>query len=547
MSAPTARDIIEAIISRRISYNPFIFANVVVFGADPTGATDSTAAFIAAAASSNYVYIPPGTYALTAGSMVFTTGVRFVGASRGSVTITYTANADLFSWTGGGVGGGFTGATINGSTQSAGNAISVVSSHRTWFDDLSFNNSWDGMLIQDQNVAGIGQVWMNGGKGEYGLKYYGSSPGSANVLNIEKLIVGFGTNIVTSPIGFLIDGSAATVNADTVGVTKGSAGLVIQNTPNFTAGPAFVTILNMQSDFAYSYGVSIDGGTGAVATTTHKIGSLYAQGCVAGPGVTINSKARNIVLEPLQITGNFQQGIYTNGRYVKIVAPQVANNSKDGSAIWSGIQIGPNSIGTTVEGGLSGAFVGYAAENQAYGVWIEAGATKYSVIGTNLASNVTGQYLDDAGDTASLILPMNASANFPNKISGPVRSMGSGTNLTLQADGNSSVLIGNATNGTGFSAQASDASTVNFLKAFGHAAGANPVMAAVGADTDIGFELLPKGAGVIQIGGAGSYAANNAQTVTIANVGPGGAGINITKWLQIQDAGGVIRYIPCFS
>lgn len=45
---------------------------------------------------------------------------------------------------------------------------------------------------------------------------------------------------------------------------------------------------------------------------------------------------------------------------------------------------------------------------------------------------------------------------------------------------------------------------------------------------------------------ANSITANGAQTVTVGNLGPGGAGIAIVEWLTIITPGGT-RYIPCFA
>ena len=60
--------------------------NVLDFGADPTGSTDSTTAFTNAQGSGNVeVYIPAGTYKLN-GLRIFN-GVRLVGAGKNAVTI----------------------------------------------------------------------------------------------------------------------------------------------------------------------------------------------------------------------------------------------------------------------------------------------------------------------------------------------------------------------------------------------------------------------------------------------------------------------------
>lgn len=58
MSAPLARDIIEAIRGRRISYSPFPLGNVLLFGAKGDGKADDTAAIQAACNTGLPVYFP---------------------------------------------------------------------------------------------------------------------------------------------------------------------------------------------------------------------------------------------------------------------------------------------------------------------------------------------------------------------------------------------------------------------------------------------------------------------------------------------------------
>jgi hypothetical protein len=63
------------------------FANVLDFGADPTGVGDSTAAFNAAKATGNRVFVPKGTYAV-ANILMNQDGQSFVGAGRDVTTLT---------------------------------------------------------------------------------------------------------------------------------------------------------------------------------------------------------------------------------------------------------------------------------------------------------------------------------------------------------------------------------------------------------------------------------------------------------------------------
>lgn len=399
-------------------------------GADPLGVATATTAFSQAAAASLYVYVPPGTYKLTTGSLAFTTAVRFVCAGRNSVTLRFASGTtDALAWSGAGqTGGGLTGATINGTGVTGGNLLNFTGQARGWFDDITLAGGYNGMLVQDQNVCNIGGMWMNGLTGAYGLKYFGGGTGAAQVLNIGKLEIGFTTNIITSPIGVLVDGDADTINADAIGVVKGANGMVVQNSGNLAGGPAFITVNTFQSDFAYGDGLSISGGTGgSPSTTSHNFLSVYCQGSVAGNGVSINQYARDIVIGAEQITGNFLRGILTDGRYVKINFPHCSTNSKAGSALWPEIEIGANSIGTSILGGLAGQFVGYAAELASYGIKIVAGAKQYCIIGVNCTNNVTGAIQDLANDPDSTILGCPGSSI--NRIAGK------GIALTFEAAG----------------------------------------------------------------------------------------------------------------
>lgn len=521
--------------------------NAVLAGADPTGVADSSAAILAAGNASLFVFIPPGTYKVSTGVMTWATGVFLVGASKGSVTFVCTSGTgDLFAWTGSGTGGGIMNVKINAAGVTGGNLISNTGQSRWTIRDCILNNGYNSIYIQDQNVSTIANVWINSPNGAYAIKVYGSGATLSQVCDMHNVVIGFATNLITSPIGVIFDGDATTGDLRHIGVTKGYRGLSVVNTPNFTLGPLFITVYDMQSDFPYNECFYFDGGTGS--TRTHHLDSCYAQHSQAGNAINITATAWYCTIANTLIVNNQLRGVLDNGRYTKIHGCQISNNNLALTAPPANphIELGATSRGSHVTSCLCGQWVGASAENAPYGVVVTAGAVQYTVMNNNLNGNVVGPYLDNAGDSTSNIFGNSQPASSAHIINGPIRAQ-SGQNLTLQGDGTNSVLLGNATNGTGFSAQAADAVTVNFLKAFGHSTGANPALASTGSDTDIGLTLLPKGTGVVQYGTAACFTANNAQVVTVGNVGPGGAGVAITKWLTIKDNGGTVRYIPCFS
>lgn len=64
--------------ARNLSNRGTDFASVKDYGADPTGAADSTAAFQAAQTAASYIWIPPGSYKVN--NLAVASGKRFVGA-----------------------------------------------------------------------------------------------------------------------------------------------------------------------------------------------------------------------------------------------------------------------------------------------------------------------------------------------------------------------------------------------------------------------------------------------------------------------------------
>jgi hypothetical protein len=68
------------------------YANVLDYGADPTGAADSLSSFVAALAASNSVFVPAGTYKISGPLYINGTGKRFVGAGIAATVINVTGS-----------------------------------------------------------------------------------------------------------------------------------------------------------------------------------------------------------------------------------------------------------------------------------------------------------------------------------------------------------------------------------------------------------------------------------------------------------------------
>jgi hypothetical protein len=87
----------RASIGAAAAANATAWTNVAALGADATGTTDSTAAFVAAIsalpAGGGTVYVPPGTYKINGGALTPVSGLRLTGDSWGVAQIVSTSNS----------------------------------------------------------------------------------------------------------------------------------------------------------------------------------------------------------------------------------------------------------------------------------------------------------------------------------------------------------------------------------------------------------------------------------------------------------------------
>jgi hypothetical protein len=126
--------------------------SVTSYGADPTGATDSTAAFedaisAAASAGGGVVYLPAGTYTISSTLTCTTVPVYFLGDGAWATVVSFTGTGDCFriydSTTYGSrtkFAGGFAGITIDGTKAGAGSAGLHVGDLLQYELDLTVQN-----------------------------------------------------------------------------------------------------------------------------------------------------------------------------------------------------------------------------------------------------------------------------------------------------------------------------------------------------------------------------------------------------------------------
>ena len=414
--------------------------NVLCFGADPTGVADSGSAISAAATAGEAAGVytltfPAGTYlACNSGSTIAfgANGIRLVGAGPDSTTIKCTSGTqNMLSWSGTSFDGGVSGIKLLGTGMTGGNIISAASVQRFRIIDCVFGGGYNGVFLQNFNTASIAKTVFTGQTGSYAIEAQGLTAGAANVLDIDDTTIGFSTNTSSSPSGIILDSSVATVDIRHVGVTKGFRGLSLTNSQSLSGTTVlFVTALDFQVDSMYDSCIYLDGAGGT--SEGHLFTDIYCHHSANSHGVYITSSVSYTSFKGGVVVGSYLNGFYIAGKFISVSDMQVSTNSQSGSGAYPGVELAATSVGARIHDNLLGAWTGYGAELQSYGVQLDASATLYSIIGNDLRGNVTGDYSDNANDANGLIGPNVALSTSKIKLPQPVQFTGTGT---FQANG----------------------------------------------------------------------------------------------------------------
>lgn len=129
------------------------------YGADPTGAADSTTAFSNAASSGHGVVVESGTYKIS-GTIAVASNSYLIGVGKQSVTVTASVtNVPMFTFANGVNSAGISGMTITRSVTpvSGGDGIRTATAgtlddvENIKFNDLWISNQWNGMNLGPTN------------------------------------------------------------------------------------------------------------------------------------------------------------------------------------------------------------------------------------------------------------------------------------------------------------------------------------------------------------------------------------------------------------
>lgn len=491
------------------------------FNAKGDGVTDDTAAIqaaITAAGAQGLIHIPAGTYRIAAGITVAENIVLRGEGPKASI-IKPVGSFDAFTFTSASEGAGLRDIGFDGGGMTGGSLVVFNNSHRGSLSNIVATSPFNGIYATKVNVLSMRELWFNGIRGAFGVQCYGDASNRSDVIDMSNVILSCADNTVGAT-GILIDGNVNTVDIRHAACTKMGRGLWVKNTAG-AGSPAFITAYDFQSDFPLNESIRLEGSARTILLT-----DVYTHGSVQADGIYIDESVQNVSIQGGQCDSHFKRGIFAGGRYIKVSNQQVCNNSAQGSAAWPGIEVGGASVGVVIVGNLAGQWLGYAANLQSYGVQIAAGAQAYVVSANNLRLNVTGELLDSANASDSVVAGNTTTLGKYAFNRGICSYSG---DFPISAQGTGRMVLANA-NGTHLEVGGVTANVVNRLRISGDATGGVPKIIAEGSDSNLDIQLLTKGTGVARFG---THTAN--------------ADAAITGYITIRDAGGTLRKLAVIA
>jgi hypothetical protein len=263
----------------------------------------------------------------TAGSYAVTSTLTFKATGQvldlNGAQITATGNFDLFEAAAGIQGVIVGNGRIEAAAMTGGYIFDMRNTDRLTIRDLRVFNPFNFAYIQQANVVEINNVWVNNIRGDYGIRWYGTTSLRSDILRLIGVNLSFpGTGTGT---GIDWDGNCHTLQAWGVTIVAPNKGVVIRNSAAGTA-PEFGFFTNIEIDFPDSYGVEI------LAGESYYFGSqFYCHGSDTASGVYIASTIApdRIAFYGGKISGNATYGIENNVRVM--VSNLVMDNNTSGN------------------------------------------------------------------------------------------------------------------------------------------------------------------------------------------------------------------------
>jgi hypothetical protein len=377
--------------------------SVMDFGATGNGTTDDTIAIKAALATGNTVYLPKGTYLISSGLTIATSGQNIYGDGptqsnilvSGSVYDAITISSNY---------GGVDGVKIYSATARASGAFVNFSSDTrgNFVRNFVLQNGYIGIVITANAVI----TYLQNGE----ILDATSSTGTGIIINGGNDT--FISNVVMDSSGSEPDCGLRINSSQAVWVSDSDiihSGTPLKISPNGSLGQ-FVTWCFF-SQFALD--TSNGNGIEIFPSNSATVKGLFFDNCWSSTnnrGAYVASTSGGIV-DTVHFTdctfyNNQLQGalVDTSGGSVSNVEfnnCRVAGNSQAVSGVSAGIDIANNVVGFAIRGCRSGAHAGFGV-SQSYGFLIGTSCNQYVVTSNDVAGNATLGAIDNSRLTSTV-------------------------------------------------------------------------------------------------------------------------------------------------
>lgn len=308
----------------KVTYNMIEGAavNVLDFGADPTGATDSLAAIQAAvdyaapyaefATDGIQVYLPPGVYEVSNSiNLSQRPGVHLVGAGQKATEIAATSNNPVIKYTGSSTNvtnaSGIRSMTIRGFDNAQTNSYGIYSSwtNSCNIQDLIIFGCYAGLYFEHVWQTNVSNVHMYGGGADRCT--YGVYMAASTVTNIDNAIIAYNVNVQNClHTGFrIINGQGSKFTACEAGGNPMLHGWYIGNPPSGTVECKWIHFNGCLGDSTSQAAWLLRKGTAI------ELSEMQFSNCWAGNGDHgwFVEGAKNIAMSGCMAIGNTQSGI----------------------------------------------------------------------------------------------------------------------------------------------------------------------------------------------------------------------------------------------
>jgi len=233
-------------------------ANVREYGAVGDNDADDTASFALALLSGLPVYVPPGTYKITAPLTISTNGQSVFGDGQFQSVIAPVGNFNLFTMADAVDGPGVENLSINCAAMTGGFVLSVMGADRWRLRDVRISSGWSVVYCQASNVGLIENVYASNLKGSVVIRWFGNASLRSDILDVVNSYFSADASANATQIGFDWDGNCWSPHFNGVLFLGGARGIWKRNTSGAALRGGIGNFVNVNCEDQAEYSVYIE-------------------------------------------------------------------------------------------------------------------------------------------------------------------------------------------------------------------------------------------------------------------------------------------------